>query len=118
MGNVLDSIRKQRILEGPVAVNSDFESDYVDIDGIEGDFSIQFDYSGGSSVNMELELEVSNDRTSWVPVTDSQQVITDNSGTHVYDVAGSGVSFIRLAVNVTAGSINIDQIEFVGRRRH
>ena len=31
MGNVLDSIRKQRILEGPVAVNSDFESDYVEL---------------------------------------------------------------------------------------
>lgn len=118
MGNVLDAIVKKTILKGPQTVNADFETSSFDISGVERSFSIQFDYSSGSTVDMVIRLEVSVDGNTFVPSTETDQTITDNSGTHIWEVGERGVNYIRVAVVVTTGSIDIDKVEFSGNRRH
>lgn len=118
MGNVLDAIKKEIIFSGPQTVSTDFESNPVDIDGIEGPYSIDIEYNGGVGVDMVFTLEVSNDGVNYSTVTDSGQTITDSTGTHIYEIQGSGTSFARIKISVTSGSIDLQEINFVGKRRH
>lgn len=118
MGFALDSIIKQKMIDSPTTINSAYTSNSVDIDKVEGDFAISFEYDNGSTVDMDLSLEVSNDNVSFSEITDSIQNITDNSGLHIFDVTGTGTSFVRVKVAVTTGSIDIQSIDFVGDRRH
>jgi len=118
MGFVLDAIVKKLIVEGPEAAGDGFISDAVDIDGIEGAFSIQFDYDGGVAVSLTLYLQVSTDGVTFVDFTGSEQAITDASGTHIWDLPeGTGTSFLRLRIE-GSGSIDIQKVLLSGKRRH
>lgn len=118
MGNVLDSILKKQIIEGPEAISADYESEAIDIDNREAEYAIQITYDNGLNVDMELSLEVSNNGTAWSTVTDSQQVITDATGNHIWDLAGSGTSYVRVKITVTTGSIDVQELLYVAKRRH
>lgn len=118
MGFVLDSIIQEDLLVGPETIDTSFSTDYIDISGTEDDFSVNFVYDSGSSVDMTLYLQVSNDGTNFVDVGDSDQVISDNSGTHLWDIASTGAIFLRVRVEVRSGSIDIQRISFSGKRRH
>lgn len=115
---VLDTLLKKDIVIGPETINSDYESPSVDIDNREAEFGVLFSYENGSAVNMTLWLQVSPDNLIWFDVVDSDQVITDATGNHFWDVAGTGASFLRVRVDVTAGSIDITKIFYEGKRRH
>ena len=114
----LDSILKKDIVLGPEPVNADYVSPSIDIDNREGEFGVLFSYENGTAVNMTLWLQVSPDNINWFDVVDSDQVITDATGNHFWDVGGTGGSFLRVRVDVTAGSIDISKIFFDGKRRH
>jgi len=116
--SVLDTILKKDILVGPEAVNADFESPSLDIDNREAEFGVLFSYENGASVNMTLWLQVSTDNQNWFDVADSDQVITDSTGNHFWDIAGTGASYLRVKVVVTSGSIDISRITYNGKRRH
>jgi hypothetical protein len=119
MSGVLDAILRKIILDGPETINADFQSDSFDISGVEGAFSVSFTYDGGDgSVDMVLALEVSIDNTNWVPFQDSEQTITDDSGTHLWDIASTGANYCRVLVTVTGGQIDVQRINFSGKRRH
>lgn len=118
MGQVLDSILKKQLVDGPEALSADYESEAIDIDNRENEYAIQFVYDNGINVNMILSLEVSNNKVDWSEVTDSQQAITDSAGSHIYDLAGSGTSYVRLKITVLTGSLDIQELLYVGRRRH
>lgn len=118
MGFVLDSILKKDILVGPETVNANFTSDQIDISGTEDDFAVSLVYSNGNSVNMVLNLEVSTDGVNFSIITDSDQAISDASGSHIWDVQGTGATFLRVTIDVIGGSIDVDKIEFTGKRRH
>lgn len=118
MPSVLDSILKIDILVGPETINSDFYSESIDIDNREAEFGVLFSYENGAAVNMTLYLQVSPDNQTWFDVADSDQVITDASGNHFWDIQGTGSSFLRVKVVVAAGSIDISKITYSGKRRH
>lgn len=118
MGNLLDSRIVQELVDSPVTVNTDYEFASIDIMNRENEFSFQIDYNNGSSVDMIITLEVSNDNVSFSTITDSDQAITDPSGTHIYDISGSGVNYIRVKIAVTSGSIDVTKINYMAKRRH
>lgn len=118
MGFVLDAILKKDILIGPVTINSDFESPSIDIDNREAEFGVLVSYDSGNSVDMTLILQVSPNRIDWFDVDGADIAITDNSGNHFWDVAGTGASFLRVRIAVTGGSIDVSRISYNGKRRH
>lgn len=115
---VLDILLIQELISAPTTVNSDYTSEAIDISFKEAEFSIQMNYNNGSSVNMVLFLEVSNDKTNWSRITESEQTITDDTGSQIYDLTATGVAYMRLGVEVTGGSIDINNILYKARRRH
>ena len=117
MGQPLDGILK-KIIDQEFTVNVDYASDRFDIDNREQDFSIQVNYKDGIGVDMILALEGSLDGESFSEITNSRQVITDPSGTHIWDISGSGVVWFRVIIIVNSGSINVDNIIYSGKRRH
>lgn len=119
MGGVIDAIVKKKLAEGPITVNSDYVSDVIDCSGVEDTFAIQMDYSNGNgAVNITSFLEVSVNGQTYVPITDTEFVDTDDIGTHLWEVTGRGVNYVRVAITVTTGQFDIDVIEFSGNRRH
>lgn len=117
MGQVLDGILKKTI-EEDFTVNTEYLSERIDIDNREEEFSIQLNYSNGVNVDMIIKLEASVDGENFSEITDSDQNITDSTGTHIYDIAGSGVIYIRVKIEVNTGSIDIDKLIYSGKRRH
>lgn len=118
MGNVLDAILQEDIVSGPETINSTQYLPIFDVSKAESDFSIQFTYDNGSSVNMNLSLEISTDKVNFVTLTGSIQNITDSSGSHIWDVQGTGTIWARVYIEVTAGSIDLQRLQFSGKRRH
>jgi hypothetical protein len=117
MGQPLDAILKKIMIDGPVLIEDGYISDVIDIDNREAEFGIQIDYLNGISPNLTIYLQTSVDGQTFVDVADSDQLITDASGTLLYDIAGMGPSFIRLRVEGT-GSFEISQALYSARRRH
>lgn len=117
MGFVLDAILKKEI-DSNVDVVDTYESPAIDIDNREDDFAVEVSYENGSNVDMKLFLEVSLDGSNFSTITESQQTISDPSGTHIWDVSGSGVSFLRVKIEVTSGSILVNKIFYNAKRRH
>lgn len=115
---VLDTILIKELITAPATVNSNITFDFVDISYKEAEFSIQLNYNGGSSVNMVLYLEVSNDASNWSRITDSEQTITEDSGSHVWDLLATGVTYMRVGIEVTDGSIDANRLMFHMKRRH
>jgi len=118
MGFVLDHILKKIITAGPETVNADFESNSIDISDREDEFAVTLDYSNGSSVGMSLFLQVSTDNIVFADVDGSEQAITDDTGTHIWDIAGTGATYLRVRIAHSSGSIDIDEIRYTGKRRH
>jgi len=115
---VLDTILIQEMIGSPTTVNSDFETDSIDISFKEAESSIQLVYNGGVNVDMDIALEVSNDNVNFSPITDSIQNITDSSGSHFIDIFGTGANYVRVAITVNSGSIDVQSCIWKGKRRH
>jgi hypothetical protein len=118
MGNKLDVILLEELIDTPTTVNTDFETESVDISFAEGNMSIQLDYDNGSTVDMTVQVSVSNDNVTFVPVDDTIHTITDASGTSFMDIDGSGAVFMRVEIVVTTGSIDVQKISYRAKRRH
>jgi hypothetical protein len=117
MGFVLDGILK-KIIDTNVDVNTTYSSPAIDIDDREDDFSVQVEYSDGTGVDMSLFLEVSLNGVNYSRIIESEQIIVDDSGSHIWDVSGSGVTYMRVGIEVRSGSINVNKILYSGKRRH
>jgi hypothetical protein len=117
MGNVLDAILKKIMIDGPVTVNSGYISQVVDIDGREGEFSIQLTYQNSVAPALTVRIQTSNDLQNWVDVDNSEQDIDNAADTMIWDIAGMGTSYIRLIISGT-GSSDVVQALYVAKRRH
>ena len=117
MGFVLDGILKKDI-DSDIDVNDEYISPAIDIDNREDDFAVQVEYGNGNNVDMSLLLEVSVDGVNFSSILESEQVVTDPSGSHIWDVSGSGVTFLRVKIEVRSGSITVNKISYNGKRRH
>lgn len=118
MSNVLDTILIKEILNTPTTVNSDYASESIDISFREAEFSIQMEYTNGVNVDMDFQVEVSNDNQTFIPVTESVHTVSDADGTSLFDIAGTGTNFLRIAVVVRSGSIDLQKIIYKAKRRH
>lgn len=106
----LDKIRKKDLVPTAVTVNTDWATESASLDNRAGAFSLSIKYENGSGgVNMTtwLEMSITGEDGSWAQVADTDIVITDNDGTIIYDVDGSGSQFVRIAIVVTSGSIDV-----------
>jgi hypothetical protein len=118
MSNVLDQIIIREMLSAPVTVNTDYSSEIIDVSGVEAESSIQLVYNNGNNVNMNITLQVSNDKVNFSDVTESDQLIEDDEGSHIIEIGGIGVTYIRVHIAVTSGSIDLQSTIFKGSRRH
>ena len=116
--SVLDQIRKKQILSAPETVNSDWNGPSFSLDDRTGPFTIAVKYENGTSVNMKMWIQISDDDINFGNVPDTDVVITDDSGVTIYDINGSGASFARVFIEVTAGSIDVIEIKYVGSQFH
>ena len=115
---VLDNIVRKIIFSGPETISSDWTSPSISIDGIEDGFSIETKYDGGSSVDMKVYLQFSNDNVNFATDIDSEIIIVDNDGVCLVDILDSALLFCRVYIQVTAGNIDVEKIELSGKRRH
>jgi hypothetical protein len=114
----LDTILIEEFITTPTTVNSEYVSDSIRITNREDAFSIQTVYDNGSNVNMRIVMEVSNDDINFSEVTDSQLTITDDTGSDIMDVGFTGVNFLRIKIEVTSGSIDLQRLFYSAKRRH
>lgn len=118
MSFVLDAIRLKEILEGAQTVNVDWFSPSFSLDNREDEFSIQVNYENGVAPNMSFILQISSDNINFADLVESAQPISDASGSHIWDIAGSGALYARVKIAVSAGSIDVTRIFYAGKQRH
>jgi hypothetical protein len=118
MSFVLDSIRLKELLESPESVSADWVSPVVSLDNREGEFSIMILYQNGISPSMSLILQISSDNVNFADVTESVQSVSDESGSHIWDIAGSGALYLRVKIAVASGSLEVSRIIYSGKQRH
>jgi hypothetical protein len=113
---VLDIILLKDLVTDPVTVNTEYISETIDVSFREDEFAIQVNWENGLGVDMEIFLEASNDNVNYAPM--SSQAIEDESGMHMFDVGFCGAVFIRIRIEVSAGSIDLTGISYRAKRRH
>lgn len=116
MGFVLDNLVKRIIIED-FTIDGNYTSQAIDVDGSEQGYSVQVDWVNGTSVDYTLQLEASVDGISFAPVEGGDQLISDSTGVHIWDVVGSNISFVRVVWNQTTGSADFTA-RLVHKRRH
>lgn len=114
--SVLDVILLKELVTSPITVNTEYISESIDISFREDEFSIQVNWENGIGVDMEIFLEASNDNVNFA--TMSNQVISDASGMHLFDIGFCGAVYVRVRIGVVAGSIDLNKISYRARRRH
>jgi hypothetical protein len=117
MGFVLDAILKKIMIDGPVTIGNGDSSQIIDIDGREGEFSIQLDYQNGIAPALVAKIQTCNDKVNWVDVDGAELDIDSASDTLLWDIAGMGTSFIRILFTGT-GSADVLNATLTAKRRH
>lgn len=113
----LDIILIKHLISAPETVNTDFTSEVVDISNRQDAFSVQVVYDNGNgSVDMDINLQVSSDGVNFS--TMGTQNITDDTGSHIFDVEDTGTAYLRVTITVTAGSIDVQDILYKAKRLH
>jgi hypothetical protein len=110
---LLNRRQDRPFIDEPISVTTQSKS--LSLDGVEGLFSIQLAWDTGITVDMNISLQISNDKKVWVTIPDSIVNITDASGVHMWDMV-SGAQFIRIDIEVTTGSANFT-CNFNGKSR-
>lgn len=118
MGQILDSIRLKEMLEGTETVNVEWFSPSISLDDREDEFSIQINYANGVAPSMSFILQISSDNVNFADITESVQAVSDASGSHIWDIAGSGALYARVKIAVASGSIDVTRIFYAGKQRH
>ena len=118
MSFILDAIRLKEILEGAQTVNVEWVSSSFSLDNREDEFSIQVNFENGVTPSMSFILQISSDNINFADITESTQSISDASGSHIWDIAGSGALYARVKIAVSAGSIDVTRIFYAGKQRH
>jgi len=114
---VLDSILVNELIDAPITVNTNFTTEIIDISNREDEFSVQVVWDNGSSVDIDIVLEVSSDGTNFAPMSTTN--ITDAANNLLLDVTGgSGTRFARIHFEVIGGSVDVSRILYSGKRRH
>lgn len=116
---VFDQIRKAELIDAPETVTSNWDSPSISLDNRISAFSFQLKYQNGSApVDMKVYLQLSNDDTDFATIEESLVIVTDESGSVLYDLDGSGARFARITIVVESGTIDITSINYTGVQAH
>ena len=115
---VLDTILIIEMIDSAETVNTEYFTESIDTSYRESEFSIQLTYDNGSTVDMDLSIEVSNDDLNFVEIPELVQNVTDNTGTDIWDIRGTGTNYLRVKIAVTTGSIDVQKVQYKAKRRH
>lgn len=116
MGNILRSVNQ----DNPVKdqnISANLTSKRVNIGDYEGRFGIHVKWGSGTSVDMNIYLEISNTGQDgeYVVFGGSNQNITGDSGNHFWDI-DTGANFIRVVFEVNSGNADFNVL-FNGKQR-
>jgi hypothetical protein len=67
---------------------------------------------------MSFILQISSDNVNFANITESTQAVSDSSGSHIWDISGSGALYARVKIVVASGSLDITRIFYAGKQRH
>lgn len=124
MSGVIDIIRRKQLLESPETVNADWTSPSVSLDDRRDEWSLSLKYENGTSVNMRVYIQLSvddvnfGDLVSPDPAESYDVQITDSSGVVIFDMDGTGVSYARIRIEVTSGSIDAVEVKYLAKQAH
>lgn len=116
--SVIDQIRKRMLIEAPETVNADWNTLSQTLDDRTGPFVLFIKYENGSAVDMTVKVQISINEIDWTDIAETLVPITDNDGTVTYDIDGSGAQFVRIAVVVVGGSIDVTDARFIASQWH
>lgn len=124
MGQPLDSILKKDLYgsrdnNGNInyeTINTNGNSIKADLSGSEQGYFVAITYTNGASLDVDFNLEVSEDGISFVPI-DTAINVTDASGEIIWDVIDSNANFIRVSWAFNSGSVDI-YARTSAKRRH
>lgn len=68
-------------------------------------YAVQFVWDNGSGLAGNIYLEGSNNGVNFTQITDSILPISGTSGSHLINVEKPSYSFVRLSVDISAGSL-------------
>jgi uncharacterized protein YdgA (DUF945 family) len=120
MGFKLDSL-KRRIFTQNESVNTDYTSPFFDVSDSEQGLTISFIFSGGDgSVDAIIKVEGSqiDEEVGFAPIENVEQQFTDDDGTIIFDIININTVFIRVTIEVSAGSFDIDLLSLSSKSRH
>lgn len=117
---VITQRKKKLLIEAPETVTMTWTSPFISIDDRVGAFSILFKYANGVAADMKVYVQLSDteEDADFTTVTESEAIINDASGNVLYDLNGSGAQYLRILVEVTAGTIDVETIRFTGSQFH
>ena len=98
------------------AVSADYDSPSQSLDGFEDNLAVELFYDGGSSVNMAAIIEVSMDGSNFVEVSSTSESLSAASARIIWTLS-FWAPFIRVSINRTGGSLNIQTIKVAGQKR-
>ena len=119
----LDIIRRKTLIEAPETVTTDWVSQSASLDDRADEFSLSVKYENGSSVQMRLWMQLSNDNINFGDIVDNNGQpsyidITDPDGVAIFDITGSGAQYVRIRIEVTSGSIDVVDVKYLARQFH
>lgn len=92
-------------------------SDFVDSSRSEQGMLLSIDYENGAGLVVSFSIEGSIDGVSYAPIDGTPTAITDTDGSIVWDLINLNANFIRLAWDVTSGSVDVYG-QYSAKRRH
>lgn len=117
---IITQRKKKLLIEAPEIVTGTWTSPYVSIDDRVGAFSVLFRYANGIGADMKVYVQLSDtmEDADFATVVETEAIINDASGNILYDLNGSGAQYLRILVEVTAGTIEVETIRFTGSQFH
>ena len=124
MGFIIDSIIKKELVGTRQGLDTSFEtinftgaSDSVDATATEQGFLILVAYTNGVGINATFRVEGSADNQAFAPIPGLEKVVTDATGSIVFDAININANYVRLSWEITSGSVDIFS-NFSGKARH
>lgn len=102
MGGILRSNDQAKIFIDQ-AISSSFTSIKKDVGSTEYGFALQLHWTG-TAIDMSAKLQASLDGSNWVDMSDTVEALTEDDGSHIWDITQSNVEYIRVVISVTGGS--------------
>ena len=118
MSGQIDQIRKRHLIDSPETVTTDWSTKAQTLDDRTGPFSLFLKYENGTAVSMTIVVQMSTNLVDWADITETEVPVVDNTGTVLYDIDGSGTQFVRIAIRVNSGSIDVVDAQFIGSQFH